>query len=409
MKSKSVEECFWGAKRGESKGKIRALIVPHAGYVYSGSVAASGYRRLKKGDYDLVKIIGFYHGPDRENEHSIKVQIPLLRYVLGEVRIEEVYINEVIDLEAKERTLVVASSDLSHYQALGMAKVMDKRSIEAIVSLDEDRIRNEADACGLVAILSLNRLAKKQGWQAKLVDYRTSAEATGDESGVVGYGCIAYTINQKKVRIISARETDKKKKKLDKKATRLAKFGNKNEEEDLEKFLLDLARRAIADPKFKAEAGELRPSLKIKHACFVTLTIGGELRGCIGHLKAVQPLYLEVMENARAAAFADPRFPPLGKEEARQVKIEISVLTEPRCFRYQSVAELIDYLEKNKPGVIIRSGWNRATFLPQVWEELPRVEDFMEHLCLKAGLSGEAWKGGQVEVETYEVKKFSEN
>lgn len=175
------------------------------------------------------------------------------------------------------------------------------------------------------------------------------------------------------------------------------------------KWLVELARRAIEN---ELDIGQVPEIFKKKQACFVTLTIGGELRGCIGHLEARQELWRDVIENARAAAFEDPRFPPLTKEEFKKVEIEISILEEPEKLKYKSVGELVDYLAKNKPGVIIKErpafaggyGGRRATFLPQVWEELSGVEDFLGQLCLKAGLEREEWRQSRLEIETYGVE-----
>jgi len=189
--SKSVVACFQEAVSKHFDGKLRGLIVPHAGYIYSGSVATSGYQLMKKGDYNRVIVIGFYHGGPEE--HSVKIQIPLLRHVLGQkIKIEEKYISEIVDLEPNHRTMVVASSDLSHYHPLTVAKVLDQQTIKAILSRDEEKIYREANACGIWPILTINRLAKKYNWQPKLIDYRTSADVTHDETNVVGYGCLGY-------------------------------------------------------------------------------------------------------------------------------------------------------------------------------------------------------------------------
>lgn len=189
--SKSVTACFQAAVLKNFAGKLKGLIVPHAGYIYSGSVAAAGYRLLKKGSYNRVIIIGFYHGGRKE--HSVKIQIPLIKYVLGKkIKIEEKYIDKIIDLKVQDQTLVVASSDLSHYQPLLLAKVLDKQTITAILSRDEKKICREVNACGIWPILTINRLAKKYNWQPSLIDYQTSASVTADESSVVGYACIGY-------------------------------------------------------------------------------------------------------------------------------------------------------------------------------------------------------------------------
>jgi len=176
------------------------------------------------------------------------------------------------------------------------------------------------------------------------------------------------------------------------------------------KLLLDLAKNAI-ESKLKGHKFEIPkniPSkLKEKRGAFVTLTINGQLRGCIGHILPVQELYKDVIENARAAAFNDPRFPPLKKEELPNLKIEISILDLPKKLEYESPQMLIDYLNKNKPGVILKKGPYQATFLPQVWEELPNPEDFLTHLCLKAGLPADEWTYG-IEIETYKAEKIKE-
>lgn len=190
--SKNVEDCFRDAVVTKFSGRrLRGLIVPHAGYIYSGSVAASAYRLMKPGDYDRVIVIGFYHGGPEE--HSAKIQIPLIRHILGEkIAIEEKYVDDIIDLKIDSRTLVVASSDLSHYQPLPIANKLDHQTIDAILSRDEARIRRQADACGLWPILTVNKLANIYHWQPVLVDYHTSADASGDSSSVVGYASIAY-------------------------------------------------------------------------------------------------------------------------------------------------------------------------------------------------------------------------
>jgi AmmeMemoRadiSam system protein A len=175
------------------------------------------------------------------------------------------------------------------------------------------------------------------------------------------------------------------------------------------KLLLDLAKEAIES---KLERREIKipkniPSkLKEKRGTFVTLTINGQLRGCIGHILPVQELYKDVIENARSAALDDPRFPPLTKEELPNVKIEISILDLPKKLKYESPQMLIDYLNKTKPGVILKKGSCRATFLPQVWEEVKEPEEFLAHLCLKAGLQADEWTR-TIEIETYKVEKIN--
>lgn len=176
------------------------------------------------------------------------------------------------------------------------------------------------------------------------------------------------------------------------------------------KILLNLAREAIRseleNQKLAINKAEISCALKQKQGAFVTLKIDGQLRGCIGHLAPVQPLFKDVIENARAAAFLDPRFMPLTKNEFEKTAIEISVLSTSKKLEYESLPSLIENLEKSKPGVILKHDGKMATFLPQVWNELPKAEQFLSHLCLKAGLDHNQWKK-KVEIEIYTVEKIS--
>ena len=149
------------------------------------------------------------------------------------------------------------------------------------------------------------------------------------------------------------------------------------------------------------------PKLKEKRACFVTLMINGQLRGCIGHILPIQELYKDIMENARAAAFDDSRFPPLTHEELEHLAIEISVLTIPQPYPYQSIEGLLDFLSTEKPGVILSVGPNHATFLPAVWNDIPQPEDFLDQLSLKAGLRPHAWKQG-AKIQCYHALTISD-
>ncbi|HOT91376.1 MAG TPA: AmmeMemoRadiSam system protein A [Anaerolineae bacterium] len=178
-------------------------------------------------------------------------------------------------------------------------------------------------------------------------------------------------------------------------------------------YLLALARETITEATTgRKPAGErppVPPRLKEPGAAFVTLhTRGGELRGCIGSLVAHRPLVEDVRENALAAAFRDPRFPPLSAAELKNIVIEISVLTQPQPLDFDGPDGLIRKLRPNVDGVIIEHGWNRATFLPQVWEQLPVPEEFLAHLCYKAGLPINAWRWPDLKVSIYQVEEFAE-
>lgn len=180
------------------------------------------------------------------------------------------------------------------------------------------------------------------------------------------------------------------------------------------KTLLRLARQALeagvrGDPPPAIPAPELTLALRQNGASFVTLTKSGQLRGCIGALEAFQPLAEDAQEHAIAAALNDYRFDPVCPAELDQIKIEISRLTAPQPLHYQTSAELLAKLRPGIDGVTLRdSSGRRATFLPQVWRQLPEKEQFLAHLCQKMGASSDAWRGGQLTVYTYQVEEFHE-
>ena len=182
---------------------------------------------------------------------------------------------------------------------------------------------------------------------------------------------------------------------------------------DEKKYLLKLARDTISnalnritEPAVDPDA--LTDSLREPGASFVTLTRRGDLRGCIGSLEAHQSLALDVREHAYQAAFEDYRFPPLTKAELPDVHIEISRLTKPVELNYDAPGDLASVLTPGVDGVILQDGYRRATFLPQVWEQLPRVESFLAHLCVKMGSPADVWEHKMLKVKTYRVEEFHE-
>ncbi len=179
------------------------------------------------------------------------------------------------------------------------------------------------------------------------------------------------------------------------------------------KWLLDIARRAIAsafglvpEPDRDALLAEY-PELGREQATFVTLTIDGQLRGCIGSIVPHRPLIDDLIHNARAAAFEDPRFPPLSREEYDRIDIEVSLLTVPQELSYTDVEDLRRKIRPGVDGVILNLNGRQATFLPQVWEELPDFDLFFAHLCVKAGLPQNCLAYHPV-ILTYQVEKFKE-
>jgi AmmeMemoRadiSam system protein A len=177
--------------------------------------------------------------------------------------------------------------------------------------------------------------------------------------------------------------------------------------------LLELARQALqsavhGDPLPPLDMQALPPRLLEPGVTFVTLTIGGELRGCIGALEPYMPLVEDVREHAVAAALQDFRFLPVQPAELPEIKIEISRLTSPQVLDYESPEDLLLRLKPGEDGVIIKDGVRRATFLPQVWQKLPAPDDFLSHLCQKMGAPPYLWRDRKLEVQVYQVEEFHE-
>lgn len=145
-----------------------------------------------------------------------------------------------------------------------------------------------------------------------------------------------------------------------------------------------------------------------KRGVFVTLHKDGQLRGCIGNIAPEKSVLEGVKENAVSAAFNDSRFPPLTKEELAHIDIEVSLLTPPEQMQFSHTREMLDQLTPFEDGVIVEKDHRRATFLPQVWEQLPAREAFLSHLCLKAGCDSNAWQTGDLDLYTYQVQSFAE-
>jgi AmmeMemoRadiSam system protein A len=154
--------------------------------------------------------------------------------------------------------------------------------------------------------------------------------------------------------------------------------------------------------------GEVSPALAQARGCFVTLTIHGTLRGCVGHILPQESLYQAVVDNTQSAARRDPRFPPVQPEEVDKIHIEVSVLTEPQPMRFVSPEDLLSQLKPYEDGVVLRIGSTGATFLPQVWAQIPEKVEFLNQLSQKAGCAPPAWRGKDTSVSIYHVESFEE-
>ena len=251
----------------------------------------------------------------------------------------------------------------------------------------------ENAACGKIPILILMEIAKRKNWEAKLIHYSNSGDVSQSKSSVVGYSLIAFyeSSKMKQTEQISI-DTGKKLVTL----ARLAIMSN---------LVADNKKYAKEKASLISEL-EQNDKLNKKSGVFVTLKINGELRGCIGTILGYDTILNSVAKNALSAAFSDPRFVPLTLEELKKTEVEVSVLTEPKEFKYKNSDDLISKLEKDKFGLIIQKGGKSATFLPQVWEELSKPEDFLSHLCSKAGLYPDAWRKDELQIFSYKVQSF---
>jgi hypothetical protein len=427
---RTVTDLLAKARPVEAVRAPKALIVPHAGYIYSGPIAASAYARLGdlRGRIRRVVLLGPTHRvyvrglalPEAERfatplgevmldrdgmrqlnelpqvirsaaahqmEHSLEVQLPFLQQVLGDFQllplaVGEATANEVAEvLEAVwdgDETLIVISSDLSHFLPDALARKVDGGTVDAILALNSHL--NHEQACGATPINGLLLAARKHRLHPVVLDVRNSSDTAGDPDRVVGYAAFAF-------------ETEAETAQLD------AEKGS---------TLLKLARSEIAAKLGEAAAKPVKAAwLQEPGASFVTLTRQGELRGCIGTLEAHRPLGVDVRENAVAAAFRDPRFMPLTRGEFDDVRVEVSVLspTEPLQVKDESAALAV--LRPNVDGVVFEYGHYRSTFLPQVWEQLPKPAEFLAHLKRKAGLPVDFW-ADQVRLSRYTVSKWKE-
>jgi len=453
---------------------LRALICPHAGYEYSGKIAAVSYKQLVGRDFATVILLGPSHyaaftgafispadacetplgmvplspkaaelakrapltsrvecavqrpswwhqspkdlppfGEDAPDtwEHSLEVQLPFLQRTLKDFSIIPVVFGEVEPEQVAEKllpllddqTLIVVSTDLSHYHPYEDANRLDKRCIKAICDLQADWITGE-DACGYGPALTLVEIARRKGWKAKLLDYRNSGDTSGKKAGVVGYAAIALFDPQDAV----ARQSRLSEKTP---AGRLLHNGNEFTSGE-RRFLLELARKsvaaAVAGGESPKEDGAVAEKYRAARACFVTLTKRGELRGCIGSILPEEPLQQAVTSRAKAAATEDPRFSPVTTDELKEIKVEVSVLTLPKRLNFASPQDLLGKLRPGIDGVVLRVGMRQATFLPQVWEQLPDKRTFLGELCRKAGLPESAWMKPGVTVLVYQVEAFKE-
>jgi MEMO1 family protein len=426
--SQQVEQLLAAAEHPDDLPSPKALIVPHAGYIYSGAVAANAYARLARARERLrrVVLLGPAHrvalrglalpgceafatplgtvpidqagvnalsGLPQVNvshlahvaEHSLEVHLPFLQrtlenfsvlpLVVGDATAEEVA--QVLDtLWGGEETLIVVSSDLSHYLPYQTAREVDEATARAILNLNADI--HQRQACGAIAVNALMLAATRRHLSPELIDLRNSGDTAGERTRVVGYGSFAFHATQ----VLP---------------------------EDAGEVLIEIARGGIARGLELAPptANDTAHWLRIRAATFVTLKRAGDLRGCMGSLEAKRPLIEDVEANALAAAFHDPRFTPLTRGEFESTHIEVSLLSSSAAIAFSDESDLLRQLKPHIDGLILQCGERRATFLPQVWEQLPSPQQFLLQLKRKAGLASDYWSA-DIRVSRYTVAKWSE-
>lgn len=425
-----------------------AIVSPHAGYIYSGGVAANSYALLKgrkvervvviaPSHYEMFNFASVYDGAayatpfgqipvDREfagrlaamnphiklsdrghavasehGEHALEVQLPFLQRVLGTFKLVPIIMGEqdydlcralgvsLAKLISGPETLIVASSDLSHYHPYDEAVSIDHKTLKAIEEWDYLNMarnfeRRVWEACGggpiVAAMIAAERLGANQ---AKLLKYANSGDVTGDRSRVVGYGAVAFC---KSPQASQAEES----------------FSLTAQEKER---LLDIAKKsvetAVKEGKLYECSADGMAALMQERGAFVTLTKNGELRGCIGYVAAMKPLCHTVRDVAAYAALRDQRFSPVTARELDQLEYEVSVLSPLR-----HVMD-INQIRVGRDGLLIHNGDGEGLLLPQVaaeqhWDRIT----FLEQTCRKAGLPRNAWQDKDTDIFRFTALVF---
>ena len=424
-----VDDLLGGVEQPAARlGYPKALIVPHAGYVYSGGVAAHAYDGLAAARGSVRRVVllgpthrvavrglavpsaGFFATPlgnvridtaalqavrdlpqvvasdaAHAREHSLEVQLPFLQKMLGDFALAPFAVGAasvqevaaVIErLWGGPETLVVISTDLSHYHPYETARAIDGATLERIAALSTDLDHEEA--CGATPLNGLLFTARKKGLELKLLSACNSGDTAGGKGQVVGYSAFAL---------------------YDGETVSLDEAG---------RTLLSLARNAIENELGgKPASTAVAPWLAQAGATFVTLTKDGALRGCIGSLEPRRSLGEDVAQNALGAAFRDPRFAPMSAAEWPQCSVEVSLLSTPKPLRFADEADLLAQIRAGEDGLILDADGKRGTFLPQVWEDIADKRQFLAHLMKKTGLPADT-RLTRCKLFRYRVTKWKE-
>jgi AmmeMemoRadiSam system protein B/AmmeMemoRadiSam system protein A len=456
--AKSIATLFSEVERQPLSGRAIGLIAPHAGYPYSGKIAAKAYKLIVGEEFDTVVVVSpshtvFFKGSsifsgagyqtpiglvesDQElarkiaevnpasvyfsnmghasgatrGEHALEVQLPFLQVALGKFKLVAIVmgdqepdsvrgLGEALAAALKgSNTLLVASTDLSHFHNEKQARKLDSSIQSAIEKYDPELLMEtlesgKGEACGGGVVSAVMMAARRLGGkEVKFLDYATSGAVTGDFEEVVGY--LSAAIVQGKIPAIESKGI------IGAKAATRAQQDALTDED--KKSLLEIAKRSIEahlkGRNFQPVGNERTAK---KRGVFVTLTVDGELRGCIGHIRGSEPLFETVGQMAEAAAFEDPRFDPVTEEELPRLQYEISVLSP-----LERVKDF-DTVVVGKHGLMIKLDMHSGLLLPQVATENKwNSAEFLEHTCLKAGLPKHAYKDKYAEVYRFEAEIF---
>lgn len=402
--------------------KTRAIIVPHAGYIYSGQLASEGFQYLDKNvknifiiapshyvalknpaisafdkwstplgeievnqemNNELVQRFGCEFEDDAfKNEHASEVQVPFIQKFFEHVKIVPILagpnpekITKIIATYYPDpENAFVISSDLSHFYDTVKARKIDNVTAEMIEMKDVEKFNSE-QACGSVGILGLVNFAKNKSYSLIRVGMVNSGDVTGDTASVVGYGSWLLYEGAKNIFI----------------------------KKYFSDFVINTCKNSILS-EFGQEPQICQKTPVVFNelgASFVTLEKGNNLRGCIGSIIAHRPLIEDLVKNSQSSAFSDPRFPPLKKEEFDDLSINVSLLSEPEKMIFDDEADLINQIRPFEDGIIIKERSYQAVYLPSVWEQLPEKTMFLNSLKVKAGLSENYFS------QTFEAYRFT--
>ena len=416
----------------------RAVIVPHAGLIFSGRLAYEGISQLDKniktlfiiapahrisfeglalssydkwktplGDIEVNQDINRglasefganYNDSTISPEHSLEVEVPVIQSVFEDVKIVPILIGSGVrpgDIakivakyyENKENGFII-SSDLSHFLDDNKAKELDYTTARMIETGDIRNFQYEM-ACGAIGVTGLVEFANLNKYSMLRIDMTNSGEVTGDKSRVVGYGTW-FLYEGDKNEFIKTYHSD---------------------------FVIGLCKTVIKSAFNREPVTLLYPQVFDEPgACFVTLEQDGQLRGCIGSLLAHRSLANDLVENAKNAAFNDPRFRPVDAIEAERIKVNVSLLSIPRQIAFDGEEDLLNKITPNLDGIIIKDGNRQATFLPSVWEQIPDKREFLIALKQKAGFSAdyfsptfEAYRYETIYIKEDDLEQESEN